>query len=204
MSSHRYTDCPRIRSGEDVDVDIPDCPDCRGYMGLSRIDPELRKAFRFHLEHGGWCDPPGRAACALAAARAEAAFLRDEADGLARFRIEDEDMDPADSFEDERDIEAVRSGKVAWVCAILETRDTPCGCPHCEAGNATECRDGKGWRRAPGDSLGGISCDWRDVADPPRGYLRVVRAEMAMGLGMGAPGWREPCDTAHSPAWLAL
>lgn len=35
------------------------------------LHDKLRERFRFHLEHGGYCTPPGRAACALDAARAE-------------------------------------------------------------------------------------------------------------------------------------
>jgi len=33
---------------------------------------KLRAAWRFFLEHAGYCTPPGRAACALMLARAEA------------------------------------------------------------------------------------------------------------------------------------
>jgi|HubBroStandDraft_4_1064222.scaffolds.fasta_scaffold00070_69 hypothetical protein len=35
------------------------------------VDSRLRSAFRFFLEHAGYCSPPGRTNCAMALARAE-------------------------------------------------------------------------------------------------------------------------------------
>jgi hypothetical protein len=43
------------------------------------MNRRLQEAFRFHLEWGGYSTPPGRAACALQAARAE---LRAKEEGL--------------------------------------------------------------------------------------------------------------------------
>lgn len=37
-----------------------------------------------------------------------------------RLRVEDEDMDPADCFECEEHIEAVRNGDVTWFYAVVE------------------------------------------------------------------------------------
>jgi hypothetical protein len=34
------------------------------------MNPQLQQRFRFFLEHAGYATPPGRAACALALARA--------------------------------------------------------------------------------------------------------------------------------------
>ena len=36
------------------------------------MNAKLREAFRFHLKHAGYASPPGRAACALSKAKAEA------------------------------------------------------------------------------------------------------------------------------------
>lgn len=58
---------------------------------------------------------------------------------LVALHIEPEDMDPADSFQFEDDIEAVRSGAVEWFCAMVEVygpegellgRDTLGGCAY--------------------------------------------------------------------------
>lgn len=40
------------------------------------MDANLKEAYRFFSAHAGYCTPPGRAACALADARAEIAAKR--------------------------------------------------------------------------------------------------------------------------------
>lgn len=58
---------------------------------------------------------------------------------LVAFHVEPEDMDPADSFEFQEDIDAVRNGNVEWFQAIVEVygphgellgRDTLGGCAY--------------------------------------------------------------------------
>jgi hypothetical protein len=46
-------------------------------------ETETRARFGFFLEHAGYATPPGRAACALGLARAEAAFEAAREDGRA-------------------------------------------------------------------------------------------------------------------------
>ena len=71
-----------------------------------------REAFRFHLQHGGYCTPPGRAQCALNAARTE----QTARDLNLRVVWEYEDDFPPD-FDDERDNEKIRSGEWEWLRA---------------------------------------------------------------------------------------
>ena len=127
---------------------------------------ETREAFRFHQRHSA-----GRVGHAaedgLSLARAEIAFLEREGE-TARFRFEDEDTDPADLFCEQRDIDAVRAEKYAWVCAVLEVRDDA---------------DGRWYTAA---SLGGIALEWSDIfGGAVRGYARTIRAELASEAGIG-------------------
>ena len=45
----------------------------RGAAGGALMSPRLRAGYRFFLQHAGYATPPGRAACALALAKAEIA-----------------------------------------------------------------------------------------------------------------------------------
>jgi hypothetical protein len=54
------------------------------------ITTELRRAWNFHREHGGYCTPPGRAMCALISARDE---LRGKEEGLTFRWTEDDSPD---------------------------------------------------------------------------------------------------------------
>lgn len=41
---------------------------------------------------------------------------------VVTLRLDPEDMDPADSFEFQDDIDAVRNGNVLWFCAVVEVQ----------------------------------------------------------------------------------
>lgn len=127
----------------------------------------LRDAFKFHSAHGGGI--VGETAIgAIRSARAElrAKFLKDA--GLLRYQMQPEETDPEDCFSDQRDIDAIRSGRHIWVSIWLETRDAICA-KECDP-EYCRCR---GWQSVA--SLGGI--DALGYSDP---YLRVVRAELAI------------------------
>jgi hypothetical protein len=63
------------------------------------MNPQLQQRFRFFLEHAGYATPPGRAACALALARAEH-VAKDIAD--ATFEWEDDFDQPIEDLLDLR------------------------------------------------------------------------------------------------------
>lgn len=54
------------------------------------VTDELRSAFRHSLAHAGYCTPPGRAACALAEARAEVKLRKLIEEGIARIVVQDD------------------------------------------------------------------------------------------------------------------
>ena len=130
------------------------------------MTPEMLKRYRFHAEwSGSWVGHNAESAIKLA--RAESAIEDMIGEGLARYCVEDEDMDPADCFENEKDIEAIRSGANLWIQIALETRPEPCDCER----DPEDCRCG-GWEMRA--NLGGIAVlGWRDP------YIRTVKAELA-------------------------
>lgn len=140
---------------------------------------ELRKAFRFFLEHAGYGTPPGRAACALDLARAER-------DGAARDWHVTWHYDEADagmcSPADER------YGRDACdVCGLLPTpqwgniydeRDSRCvsspryGYPSCPGEHSVQ------WA-ALRDEDDNILATLGGIVDADEDYQRVVAAELA-------------------------
>lgn len=114
--------------------------------------PETRKQWRFFLNHAGWANPPGRAACALSLARAE---QRAEQDEEIRFRWERDDV-PDTSWCSDRDMADLQAGRTEILCCFLDTWCDQCG----------------DWRVQ--DVLGGIH-----VLAYDDNYRRVVEAQMA-------------------------
>jgi hypothetical protein len=115
---------------------------------------DLRGAFRFHLEHGGYCTPPGHAACALEAARAELrlAELVDDERANVEWVDDDQPYDPGDVCTDDGARAKFESNE--WT--------GPFGC--------VVTIDGEQ------ESLWGIVVGPRGTDDP---YCRVVEAELA-------------------------
>lgn len=66
------------------------------------VEKSLREAFRFHHANSGYCTPPGRAQCALDAARAE----KTARDLGLRVVWEEEDENPLDVYGDDPDTRA--------------------------------------------------------------------------------------------------
>lgn len=88
------------------------------------------------------------------------------------FFAEPEDMDPADSFQFEEDIEAVRNGDVEWFCASIRV--------YLKGDDDTWCTD---WREIGSDHLGG--CAYNSIrefytshrdADPLNRNSSIMRA----------------------------
>lgn len=103
------------------------------------------RSVQFFRDHAGYSVPPGRMACAITLAKAE---LVANARGWS-VQWEPEDLDPADSFDRQEDIDAVRSGKWLWLYAYVDV-------------------DGE-----HGASLGGITLTgWSDP------YKRVIEAQL--------------------------
>jgi hypothetical protein len=115
---------------------------------------DLRKRFRFFLEHSGWATPPGRAACALESARDEQWLDALEDDGRASTTVEydPEPWDEGTEISAEEATAKFQSGE--W--------DGPYGV-------TVTCGDISA-------SLWGIVVGPRGESDP---YIRVVRAELA-------------------------
>lgn len=115
----------------------------------------IREAFRFHLQHGGYCTPPGRAQCALDLARAE----QTARDLNLRVEWQEEDENPLDVFGDDPDTRAqvrrIREGESDLLFARVP--DPTDGSPYAALA-----------------SLGMIELS-RDDRDP---YRRVVEAEL--------------------------
>lgn len=123
----------------------------------------LRDRFRFHLEHGGYCTPPGRAACALGAARAESLLEEAQSLGVAHVSIvyDSEPYDPGDVCTDEdaarRFASGEWSGPFGLIVAVGESADDP---------------DAE-------SSLWGIVVGPYAESDP---YMRVVASDLASEL----------------------
>ena len=119
---------------------------------------DLRPAFRFFLEHAGYCTPPGRAVCALSLARAEAQL---QASDLQVVELPDDERAYCDC--DDPHCQYHEGSKRDWdtLCVAIVR---PC------VEHGVECRHTE-WLA----SLSGI-------LDPDRDYLRVVRAELASEL----------------------
>lgn len=148
------------------------------------MDARLREAFRFFLAHAGYATPPGRAMCALRLARAELRAADLNEDGMLRYVVEPEVMDPADSFEDKRDIDAIRSGALEWEAFALEVRtDHPCDHPGCDGCAGWEVRA----------AVGGVAYKRGD------GYDRVIKAELALEADLPSEA-----DLTPAPRYLAL
>lgn len=81
---------------------------------------DLTEAFRFHEHNGGYCTPPGRAACGLDAARAETRL--DRLGERAEFVV---DWDEEPPFHDEPEVIArLESGETEWLRAHVEIDGT--------------------------------------------------------------------------------
>jgi len=83
--------------------------------------------------------------------RDDAAWSFETANFFIGFYAEPEEMDPADSFEFEEDIEAVRSGRVEWFAAIVRV--------YAKLGSD----DPRDWREIAADYLGG--CVYNSVRE---------------------------------------
>jgi hypothetical protein len=126
---------------------------------ISALSPsDLRPAFRFFLEHAGYCTPPGRAVSALQLARAEAQLTASDLQVLER-----PDDQPAYCYCDDPHCEYHEGSTHEWdtLCVAIVR---PC------AEHGVECRHTE-WLA----SLSGI-------IEPSRDDLRVVRAELASEL----------------------
>jgi hypothetical protein len=119
------------------------------------IDANLRRRFRFFLEHAGYATPPGRAQCALNLARAEM-----WAEGEDLEFLEQPDDETAFCYCDDPHCKYHEGSDHTWetVCVALVRP--------CEA-HGTECRHA--------ECLASLS----GIMEPDRAYLRVVRAELA-------------------------
>lgn len=137
-----------------------------------------RSAFRFFFAHAGYSSPPGRAACALSLARAEALLERAVALEVASVEWVDDDApyDPGDVDSPEDVARWFESGR--WT--------GPFGCvvaTHAQPEDFGERF--RVWdpdrRREPiaTESLWGIVVGSRGTDDP---YCRVVAAELASEL----------------------
>jgi hypothetical protein len=86
----------------------------------SSISTDLRTAFQFHLTNGGYSTPPGKAVCALHAAKAEL-LLRDAIDAdVAEIVWEwDEDYNPSDYDENEDEQRRLDNGSLLALGCIL-------------------------------------------------------------------------------------
>lgn len=146
---------------------------------MARATKAFLERYRWHRQHGGGVVGEN-AAQAWRAAKAEERFAELEALGLVRFRVEPEDIDPADVFEDERDIAKVRSGEWEWVYVVLQVRENgPCKkCDELERApwSVIENCDHHGWE--PAASVGAVSL--LSMNDP---YLRVLKAELMQEAG---------------------
>ena len=138
-----------------------------------KVGTQVYTAFKFHQSMGT------DAKYALKAVKAEIRAETLEEMGILRWRIEDDDLDPAEGLERPKDIAYARSHPHLWVC--LETRDKPC--PRHKDPNLC----GKGCKWEHRESLGGISLE--SYNDP---YLRVVKAELAVQAGLGEEVKSEP------------
>jgi hypothetical protein len=118
------------------------------------MNPQLQQRFRFFLEHAGYATPPGRAACALALARAEH-VARDIAD--ATFEWKDDFDQP---IQDLLDPSIFRSEE-EFKTYCDRYRDDVTGCV---------LRDANGEVRA---SLWGI-------IGADSSYRRIIEAELAL------------------------
>ena len=134
-----------------------------------RVPAKLREAFQFFMDHAGYATPPGREACALSLARAESWAKAREDAGALQYLIEDEDMDPADSFTEPDDIAFARAHP--WLCLALQAKRAPCD----------RCGLGGGWETVA--SIGGVSV--KSMNDP---YIRVLKAELAHEAMAGSRG----------------
>lgn len=116
------------------------------------VDKTLREAFQFHLENGGYCTPPGRAACALESARSEV-------------RLQDAIEDERATVEWHMD-EDYALGEIHGMTAEQERAKLESG----EWEGPYYCVVKYGSNEA---SLGGIVHAWND------GYKRVIEAQLA-------------------------
>lgn len=102
---------------------------------------KLRKAWRFFMENAGYSSPPGRAACALSLARAEAEAKR--RGFVARWA----------ETADEWDGEGPRPEGCAEFCAVYSTEE----CRHCQAMPQ--------WPIATLSGIWGADADYRRVVE---------------------------------------
>ena len=127
------------------------------------MTPELIAAYRFHKEHGGYATPPGKVACALAAAKAEIA-----ARNLGWRVVWEYDDDPSFALDD-HDEWCYRARQ-----ATYEGRDSFAYCDHDVMWAALYTDDDQRSQFAiPAASLSGI-------IDADHNYRRVIEAELAL------------------------
>ncbi len=121
---------------------------------------QIREDFRKFLETGGYCTPPGRAACALDSARTLANWREAEGAGLVRLRSEPEEENYFDVYGEPEAYEGANGRRVTAEMAkaqIVETLEN-WGC-FCVISEVFE--DGE-WVHA--DSIG--FCVYEDPLDP--------------------------------------
>lgn len=122
--------------------------------GETLTDPQTYEAFKFFREWSGYSVPPGRAACALASARAERLFEQAKSEDLATFDVtyDFEPYDPGDMCSEDEAARKFESGE--WT--------GPFGCV-LTVGDETF-------------SLWGVVVGPEAENDP---YIRCVRADLA-------------------------
>jgi hypothetical protein len=123
---------------------------------LSKQLARIRPAFRFFLEHAGYCTPPGKAACALSLAKAE-----QWADSRGLEFVTEPDFEGDLSFAETwpaRDRDAFKKQEHEVICARLVR---PC------ADHGIDCNHA--------ETLAALC----GIVDADNSYLRVIRAELA-------------------------
>ena len=162
-----------------------------------KTDKRLAKAFRFHMENGGYI-VGSRALCAIKAARAELRAADLETMGILRFITESDDnalslYDSRDA-DDKRTIDGIRNGSIDVYSVSLQMRTSADLEKH--SFNLQSCGHGCGWRTEA--ALGGIevSSDSRKAA---RDYLRTIRADLAIEADLDNP----PADPLPLPAGVS-
>lgn len=120
-----------------------------------QLTPAIRSAFRFFLHHAGYATPPGRVACALALAKAEAKLLASDLEFITR-----DDDERAYCYCDNPTCKYHEGSKHDWP-TIAAAIVRPC------TEHGLDCKHAEYLA-----SLGGIM-------EPDANYLRVIRAELA-------------------------
>lgn len=94
------------------------------------LSPELRESFQFHLNMGGYCTPPGRAACALQAAKKEK-YVKENPDKVRIRWVPDEAYSSFGTYQEDKwaEWEARKLDRGEFVAegCIVEVRCPKCG-----------------------------------------------------------------------------